>query len=148
MLFRSGLDPQGMKEVRELVLFLSREKGKTVFLSSHILREVEIIANRMIIINKGTTQVEGEVSELLDSQNVTASIGVNNTGAAMELISRTEWKECASLQEGSGIVMNVGKDDLHRINKLLVENNIQVNSLVPSRSLEEYFLKITEGEGK
>lgn len=144
----TGLDPQGMKEVRELVLYLSREKGKTIFLSSHILREVEIIANRMIIINKGTTQVEGEVGKLLDSQNVSASIDVNDTGAAMELISRTEWKEAASLQEGGGIVMTVNKEDLHKINRLLVENNIQVNSLVPSRSLEEYFLRITEGEGK
>lgn len=144
----TGLDPQGMKEVRELVLYLSREKGKTIFLSSHILREVEIIANRMIIINKGTTQVEGEVGKLLDSQNVSASIDVNDTGAAMELISRTEWKEAASLQEGGGIVMTVNKEDLHKINRLLVENNIQVNSLVPSRSLEEYFLRITEGDGK
>ncbi len=144
----TGLDPQGMKEVRELVLYLSKEKGKTIFLSSHILREVEIIANRMIIINKGTTQVEGNVSELLDSQNISVTIDVNDTGAAMELISRSEWKETASLPDGAGIVMNVNKDDLHRINRLLVENNIQVNSLVPSRSLEEYFLKITEGEGK
>jgi ABC-2 type transport system ATP-binding protein len=46
---------------------LSKEKNKTIFLSSHILREVELIATRMIIINKGKTQVEGTVEELLNA---------------------------------------------------------------------------------
>ena len=53
----TGLDPQGMKEIRDLINQLSKEQGKTIFLSSHILREVELITNRMIIINRGTTQI-------------------------------------------------------------------------------------------
>ena len=51
----TGLDPQGMKEIRDLVIHLRDEKNKTIFLSSHLLSEVEQIANRMIIINKGKT---------------------------------------------------------------------------------------------
>ena len=144
----TGLDPQGMKEVRDLVLYLSREKGKTVFLSSHILREVELIASRMIIINKGTTQVEGTVKELLDSQNIDASIDVDNAEEAVRLIENSEWKECIKQRNGNQLVLKMNKENLGALNKYLVENNIEVSALVPTRSLEEYFLKITEGEGK
>lgn len=64
----TGLDPQGMKEIRDLIIHLSKSEGKTVFLSSHILSEVELVANRMIIINKGKTVVEGKVNELLNTK--------------------------------------------------------------------------------
>ena len=144
----TGLDPQGMKEVRDLVLFLSSEKGKTVFLSSHILREVEIIASRMIIINKGTTQVEGTVKELLDSQNVNVAIEVNKPEEAISLLDKSEWKGALKSQHGNEIVLTVPKEGLAQINNYLVRNQIEVSAFVPSRSLEEYFLKITEGEGK
>ena len=144
----TGLDPQGMKEVRDLVLFLSSEKGKTVFLSSHILREVEIIASRMIIINKGTTQVEGTVKELLDSQNVNIAIEVNKPEEAISLLDKSEWKGALKSQHGNEIVLTVPKEGLAQINNYLVRNQIEVSAFVPSRSLEEYFLKITEGEGK
>jgi ABC-type multidrug transport system ATPase subunit len=49
----NGLDPQGMKDMRNLILHLSHDLKKTIFISSHILNEVELIANRMIILNKG-----------------------------------------------------------------------------------------------
>lgn len=62
----TGLDPQGMKEIRDLIIYLSKEKQKTIFLSSHVLYEVELVANRMIIIDKGSAKVEGYVEELLD----------------------------------------------------------------------------------
>jgi ABC-2 type transport system ATP-binding protein len=144
----TGLDPQGMKEVRDLVLYLSGEKGKTVFLSSHILREVEIIASRMIIINKGTAQVEGTVKELLDTQNVSASLEVDKPEEAINLLNGSIWKDKIKSHSGNEIVLDLQKENLALLNKYLVENQIQVSALVPSRSLEEYFLKITEGEGK
>ena len=59
----SGLDPQGMKDVRELVRELG-SRGTTVFLSSHLLHEVEQVCNRAAIINRGRVVVEGPVSEL------------------------------------------------------------------------------------
>ena len=61
----NGLDPQGMKEVRELIARLSKDHGMTVFLSSHLLNEVEQVATRMAIINKGRLVVQGSVDELL-----------------------------------------------------------------------------------
>lgn len=88
----TGLDPQGIKEIRDLIIHLSKEEKKTIFLSSHILKEVQIIANRMIIINKGTTQIEGYVDELLASDKFSVSFEVNNTDAALELIKNTQWQ--------------------------------------------------------
>jgi len=61
----SGLDPQGMKEVRELIKRLSMENEMTIFLSSHLLSEVELVATRMAVINHGELMVQGDVSELL-----------------------------------------------------------------------------------
>ena len=63
----SGLDPQGMKEVRDLIRTLSQEHNKTIFLSSHLLHEIELVATRMSIINKGKLVVQGNVQDLLDS---------------------------------------------------------------------------------
>ena len=74
----TGLDPQGMKEIRDLILHLSKVEKKTIFLSSHILSEVELVANRMIIINKGTTKVEGYVKDLLNAKKLKVSFEVND----------------------------------------------------------------------
>jgi ABC-type multidrug transport system ATPase subunit len=63
----SGLDPQGMKEVRDLIRTLSQDHNKTIFLSSHLLHEIELVATRMSIINKGKLVVQGNVQDLLDS---------------------------------------------------------------------------------
>lgn len=65
----SGLDPQGMKEVRELVLKLSREHGTTIFLSSHLLTEVEAVATRMAVLNHGELIAQGAVSDLLNGDS-------------------------------------------------------------------------------
>ena len=62
----NGLDPQGMKEIRELILHLAKDQKKTIILSSHLLNEVEMVANRMAIINKGELVVQGEVNKLLE----------------------------------------------------------------------------------
>ena len=64
----SGLDPQGMKDVRELIRELGR-RGTTVFLSSHLLHEVEQVCSRAVIINKGRTVIEGPVSALRPKGN-------------------------------------------------------------------------------
>src|SRR6185503_12863000 len=59
----NGLDPQGIADVRNLILHLSKEEGKTVFVSSHLLSEIELIAYSMLIIDKGKKMAEGKVSD-------------------------------------------------------------------------------------
>jgi ABC-2 type transport system ATP-binding protein len=140
----TGLDPQGMKEIRELILYLSRSKGKTIFLSSHILHEVEMIANRMIIINKGKKIVEGNVADLLRSDKMNVSFEVSDPLKASDIIK--EIAEGGEFQPGSNkITLSLTQKEVSELNKKLVESGIEVYSIVPVRSLEEYFLKITEG---
>ena len=87
----TGLDPQGMKEIRDLILHLSKEKKKTIFLSSHILHEVELVANRMIIINKGTMKVEGEVKDLLNAKKLRVTFETDDEEKVKNLLSQSGW---------------------------------------------------------
>jgi ABC-2 type transport system ATP-binding protein len=140
----TGLDPQGMKEIRDLITYLSKEKGKTLFLSSHILHEVELVANRMIIISKGATKVEGDVKDLLNTKKLKVSFDVDNEQKAKELIFQSGWKEKFETNTKSVFVFYLENHEISQLNKYFVDNNISISAVIPKRSLEDYFLKITE----
>ena len=140
----TGLDPQGMKEIRDLILKLSKDENKTIFLSSHILYEVELVANRMIIINKGMTKVEGYVQDMLKSNLLKVTFEVDDVNLSLEIIKETTWMTKLESSAEGKLIFNLDNEEVHLLNKLLVENNIKVNAVIPTRSLEDYFLKITE----
>jgi len=144
----TGLDPQGIKEIRELIIFLSKEKGKTIFLSSHILKEVELIASRMIIINKGKTLIEGKVNELLNSDQTEILVETANSDLAFSLIEKSNWQSKFKNRNENNLVFNMSKNLVPELNKFFVENNVDVLSIVPVHSLEDFFFKITEGANK
>ncbi|MEO6490020.1 MAG: ATP-binding cassette domain-containing protein [Ferruginibacter sp.] len=95
----NGLDPQGIADMRNLILKLSREMGKTVVVSSHLLSEIELIANRMIIINKGKRIVEGNVAELLDPSNTLVDLETTDDTATIKKLSNTRWANKLILME-------------------------------------------------
>jgi ABC-2 type transport system ATP-binding protein len=140
----TGLDPQGMKEIRDLILHLSKEEKKTIFLSSHILHEVELVANRMIIINKGTTKVEGYVQDLLNAKKLKVSFEVNDEEKTITLLNQSQWKNKLESQAKSVFMFSLENIEIADLNKYLVENGIAVSAVIPTRSLEDYFLKITD----
>ncbi|MBK7265219.1 MAG: ABC transporter ATP-binding protein [Ignavibacteriales bacterium] len=140
----TGLDPQGMKEIRDLVVSLSRDHKKTILLSSHILYEVELIANRMVIINKGKTVIEGSVEDLLNAAETRVNIEVDNTEKAVQIINESGINGRIDDVSNSTIIMFMNKSEIAPLNKKFVEAEIAVHSLVPTRSLEEYFLNLTE----
>ncbi|MEW6652683.1 MAG: ABC transporter ATP-binding protein [Bacteroidota bacterium] len=144
----TGLDPQGMKEIRDLILYLSRIKNKTIFLSSHILREVEIIATRMIIISKGTTQVEGTVDELLNADKMSVSVEVDRIEDAVSEIQNSRWAESYKSFVKNEMQFEMFNSDVAGLNRFLNDKGFMVGSVVPVRSLEDFFLKITEGAQK
>ncbi len=139
----TGLDPQGMKEIRDLIIHLRDEKNKTIFLSSHLLSEVEQIANRMIIINKGKTVVEGYVQDLLNSAELKVTFEVDNLDAAKQLISQSRWKNKIESSTNNKLIFNISSEEISKLNKYFVDNDISVSAVIPTKSLEEYFLKIT-----
>lgn len=140
----TGLDPMGMKEIRDLIIYLSKDLKKTIFLSSHLLNEVEMVANRMIIINKGRAQVEGYVKELLNKNKLFVSIEVEDGQMAFNIIKDSRWIDSMRNHINNTFEFNVEVNEIPYLNKFLVENDIMVNSIIPKRSLEEYFLKITQ----
>ncbi len=140
----TGLDPQGMKEIRDLIIYLSKEENKTIFLSSHILYEVELVANRMIIINKGSAQVEGKVEDLLNANKLKVTIEVDMWEEARKLIFETGWKDKLDTNIDGRFIFLLKPEETAELNKFLVEKGIPVKAVIPTRSLEEYFLNITQ----
>jgi ABC-type multidrug transport system ATPase subunit len=138
----TGLDPQGIIDIRNLILRMKSEQNKTILLSSHILSEIEIIANRMVIINNGKSVVEGEVSQLLNSEEVVAKLEVDNPGKAQNIITIYFPKLQVSIPEKNILQTTIGKSQIAQLNKLLIENEINVYSIESRRTLEDYFIKI------
>jgi ABC-type multidrug transport system ATPase subunit len=140
----TGLDPQGIIEVRNLILRLKTEQQKTVLLSSHQLSEIEIIANRMVIINKGKSMIEGSVDALVNEQDLLLQINVSDYQNAMQAIEL----EFPTLQvkhlHGSIIEMALEKEMVPTINYFLVNKGFSIHSLEPKRKLEDFFMKIIQ----
>ena len=140
----TGLDPQGMKEVRGLIKKLASEKEMTIFLSSHLLSEVEMVATRMAVINRGELIAQGPVSELLDREPMEYFIQVSPLDSAVKLIGTLPWAEVLSAENGK-IELRLESGHSSELNTILVTNHIEVTSFYPHRTLEDFFLKITGG---
>jgi len=138
----SGLDPAGRKEVRDLILALKAE-GKTIFLSSHILSEVEQICDRVIIIDRGHMVRAGTMQEMLAEDN-RVEIIVDQLSEEMELAV----KEQAASVEREAHRVRIAVDIAHKraLAEMLWAGGCDVISLTPMKSsLEETFLKLVAG---
>jgi ABC-type multidrug transport system ATPase subunit len=142
----TGLDPQGMKEIRELIIHLSKDENKTIFLSSHILSEVEIVATRMIILNKGKKVVEGSVAELLNRDELKVTVETENAAEAERIVKESKWRDKLNSSANNKLIFTLRQNEISELNKYLVEKGIDVDALIPTRSLEGYFLEITDKE--
>jgi ABC-type multidrug transport system ATPase subunit len=135
----TGLDPQGILDVRNLIMQLRSEKNKTVILSSHILSEIEIIATRVVIINKGRSVVQGSVAELLSGEEMVVVIRTDDNVRAGTLLE--SGVKQVSLLNGE-LVIHVKESDIPAANALLVKAGLKVFSIEPKHKLEDYFLKL------
>ena len=140
----TGLDPQGIKEVRELIRTLSTERGITIFLSSHLLSEIEQTATSMAIINAGKLVVQGRVNELLKAGENIIRIDARPAARAREVIERHAYVSGIAATDGV-FTVKMPLEKAAELNAALVAAGVEVHGLTPRRSLEEYFLSITEG---
>lgn len=138
----TGLDPQGIIEIRNLITRLKKEQNKTILLSSHQLTEIELIANRMIIINKGESVIEGDVSELLNSGEVIVLFRLSNAHFAKSILKTIVPDNRAKAISDNELEVVTDTNQVPKINAHLVENGIEVRSIEPKRKLEDYFMKI------
>jgi len=140
----NGLDPQGIAEVRHLILHLSRDLGKTLVISSHLLGEMELIADSMLIIDKGKKIIEGRSEDLLNPDKAQVEIKTDDKERALTIIKETKWGN-AIVNTGNGtILIDMQKNDIPGLNRLLVERQVNIFSIRSKHSLEDFFLSLTK----
>ena len=142
----NGLDPQGIADMRNLILTLSREKGKTILVSSHLLSEIELIANRMLIIHKGKKMVEGDVASLLDPSKSLVRIETLNNEDAKEKIKQSKWNSFLQT-DSKELQLKMNKEEIPVLISDLVKMEVKFLSVNPTHSLEDYFLSLTTQPG-
>lgn len=139
----NGLDPQGIKDMREMIVKLNREMNKTLIVSSHILREMELISNRMIVISKGRVVVEGEVRKLLESDRQQLTLVTTDTDKAVQVL-RQRFPEIAfDRNKLDELQAEVPTDVIPHVNEALVNAGIGVKQLLTRNNLEDFFLQNT-----
>lgn len=139
----NGLDPQGIKDIRNLIIKLNSDFGKTLIVSSHILREMELIANRMVVISKGKVVVEGEVRPLLDSGKQKLILVTDRTQLALALLKEQFPQFDFQQNKLDELEAELLISEIPKINKVLVDAGIGVKQLISRNSLEDYFLQVT-----
>jgi ABC-2 type transport system ATP-binding protein len=139
----NGLDPQGMREIRDLLAELVAA-GTTVFLSSHLLAEVELICTRAAIVHRGRLVVQDRVEALL-APTGRVRLTTPDPGRASELASRLPGVELGEWRADSLVVQLDGTSP-EALNRHLVAGGVPVRELVVERpSLEDVFLALTGG---
>jgi ABC-2 type transport system ATP-binding protein len=138
----AGLDPKGMKEVRELIRKLSADRKITIFLSSHLLFEIEQVATRMAIIDRGKLIAQGGVKQLLSTDDK-AVVVVDRPKEAAALLESSFQNLSLEIIEGR-LQIDISRERLAKINSFLVQTGFNVSALIPKRSLEDFFLSLTE----
>ncbi|MGQ0737709.1 MAG: ABC transporter ATP-binding protein [Bacteroidota bacterium] len=139
----NGLDPQGIADIRRLVIYLSKETGKTIFVSSHLLHEIELVADSMLIIDKGRKVAEGRKEELLNPAATQVELVTDDNAASAQLIKETKWGAFLVPNGTGSIWLEIKKESLPELNRTLVEKGINVISLRSRHSLEDLFLSLT-----
>lgn len=139
----NGLDPQGIADVRKLIKQLSREENKTILVSSHLLSEVEQIAKRMLIIDKGVAVAEGSVDELLDPKDTGLLVHTTRDEETYQILLNSSYATALKSKSDKGIFLRIDSLLIPQLNRFLVEKQVEVLSLESRQQLEHTFLKIT-----
>jgi len=137
----NGLDPQGTREVRDLLAELVRG-GSTVFLSSHLLAEVEMICSRTAIVHQGRLVAQARVAELL-APTGRVLVATPDTGSAAELAATMPGLRIDERRD-DGLLVHLDGLQPEALNQRLVEGGVRVRELVAERpTLEDVFLRLT-----
>lgn len=143
----NGLDPAGIQEIRALIRHLATERGITVFISSHLLNEVEQIATHVGIVLKGKLIFQGTLKELQAESEASIQIKTDQAEAAFQLLTNNGF----AVHRFSNDEIRITNDpqiNPATVTKLLVQNQIEVSQINRiSPSLEEIFMRLTSEKG-
>jgi len=138
----NGLDPEGMHEIRQFIRSLADDHGKTIFLSSHLLGEVEQVCDRVAIINLGEIVREGMVSELLEGKS-----RLRVEASPLDRAAAVLGEHWAVSSNGQWLTIDATREDAPHLVRRLVEQGVDVYQVASQRqSLEEFFLSVVREE--
>jgi ABC-type multidrug transport system ATPase subunit len=141
----TGLDPQGIIELRETILHLNQQEGKTILLSSHILNEIEEIAKSMILIHNGKTVAQGKISELLSKENLFVNVEIIDKQNVLSKLAPSIWaNKIVANEDDNMIQFTISHNEVPSLVEWFVAQQIKVYNIAKMRSLENYFLKLTQ----
>ena len=140
----NGLDPAGIREIRETMRGLG-DQGKTVLVSSHILAEVEQVADTVSIIGHGRLLAAGTVAEVIGGSTApTVKVAIGNHETAARILTAAGM----TVRTDGKYLLVEGAPDPADVTRRLAHQELYVSELVPVRAdLESVFLELTEGEG-
>ena len=137
----NGLDPQGQADMRELILRINKEMQITVIISSHILSEIEKIANRMVVINNGEKILEGNVRELMSKELLKVSF------KSSEIVQLSEFLKNENINmelRNDDIIAFINEESIPNVIRNITQKNIPISEVKQMRTLEELFLGLTK----
>jgi ABC-2 type transport system ATP-binding protein len=143
----SGLDPIGRKEIRDLILRLHAE-GKTIFMNTHILTDVEMLCDRVAIIVKGRIRYEGRIEDFLGGEDRSCDVTLGSV--APDLAEAFERRYGAVLSgRGQNVEFRVAEKHVGELLRAALDAGAEVRALAPHRvSLESIFLSAVEQEAR
>jgi len=139
----NGLDPQGIADVRQLINHLSKDLGKTVFISSHLLTEMEQVADSLLIIHKGRKIAEGNMQQLLNPEQTKIEVETNSAKDLEQKLQQTGWQNKIISANGRKITMQMKKEEIPVFVQQMSEMKVDIYSIHTKNSLEDYFLSLT-----
>ncbi|MCG1164896.1 ATP-binding cassette domain-containing protein [Staphylococcus epidermidis] len=143
----NGLDAQGIKDFRNLILRLNQEHGITFLLSSHILNELQQVADRFVFIDKGKIIKDISKEKLTQESKQQLLIRVDNTSKTSQVLEENIKNIDYRVINAQEIIVYQSSIDYNLINKILIENNINVYEFkIEVSNLEDYFLNIKRGD--
>ncbi|MCZ8217040.1 MAG: ABC transporter ATP-binding protein, partial [Cyclobacteriaceae bacterium] len=137
----NGLDPNGMIEVREILLKLNQENGTTIIISSHLLAEIEKLVTHIGIINKGQLVFQGTIGELKNRQQQLLSVILETSDNAKASKIIGNYDLTLAHEDDKIILPAISKQTISKINRQLVENGIEVYEIKSIKNdLESIFM--------
>jgi ABC-2 type transport system ATP-binding protein len=142
----NGLDPHGIAEIRHLLIKLCREEGKTIFVSSHLLSEIESTCDFIGIISKGKLLFQGKIDDLKNAQagKMVYSLETSNVDLTMLQLNQMNGLTCSTFDNKITVEVE-NKEEIAQVVKSLVTNGVDLYSVQrKENNLEDLFLELTK----
>lgn len=145
----NGLDPAGMKQIRDLFRMLCTEYGMTLMISSHLLPEIESIADTVGVIHHGKMMKEISMKEIAETNTAYIELAVEDTKKAAYVLAEKMQLSNFKIVNDSGIRIYEQGVTTQKISRELMANDVEIASISQhTENLEDYFLKVTSEVGK